>query len=262
MNYDPLIELLTSEKTRINKEIAEIDKWLQGHEIHNYRVRRKNNHFYYSIEVGGKENYVSTENEHILSEGMKTCYLARLKPQLEEDLRHIDSMLRWYHPERRSKIYSGMSEGRKRYVKPLYENVEDRLSAFSSVQVPPMVYPGSIASFRTQKGEMVRSKSELYIADALFQNNIPYHYEMRKTVGNQIVYPDFTVMNPRSGRIYIWEHFGRMGDPKYSADTISKINRYTMNGFVHGKNLLMTFESESIPLNPDVVRAIIKRYLL
>jgi len=261
MVYDPLIELLENERVRIEKEISSIDSWLTSHEVHNYRVRRKNNRYYYTVEGDGKEHYVSSANEGFLYTELNTSYLYRIKPMLEDDLRHIDSMLQHYHPEKRYLLYSKLSGGRKRFVKPLYKSVDEKLNEFTSALVEPMHYAGSVAPYRTLNGEMVRSKSEMYIADLLAHNQIPYHYEKKLTVGNNTYYPDFTVMNPRTGQKYIWEHFGRMGDPKYSGDAIAKINQYLLNGYVPGRNFILTFESESIPLNSEVVQTIVSRYL-
>jgi len=70
------------------------------------------------------------------------------------------------------------------------------------------------------KKEKVRSKSEVIIADRLFINAIPYEYErglivkIPKTAEcpeTEMVWnPDFRVLNVRTGKEYIWEHFGRM----------------------------------------------------
>ncbi|MEE3440399.1 MAG: hypothetical protein VZR07_10670, partial [Ruminococcus sp.] len=52
--------------------------------------------------------------------------------------------------------------------------------------------------FETQRGEIVRSKSEVIIADALYYANIPYHYEKPIKVGDRVIYPDFTVLNVKT----------------------------------------------------------------
>lgn len=49
---------------------------------------------------------------------------------------------------------------------------------------------------------MVRSKSELTIADRLYSNKIDYLYEQPLTIGGKTRYPDFTIEDSESGRKY------------------------------------------------------------
>ena len=79
------------------------------------------------------------------------------------------------------------------------------------------------SSFYTDKGERVRSKSEVIIANALHRNKIPYRYEYPLQLSNgKIVYPDFTVLNLKTRKEYIWEHFGMLDDPHYRETMLNK----------------------------------------
>ena len=40
-----------------------------------------------------------------------------------------------------------------------------------------------------------------------------------------------------------------MDDPDYVHKALNKINTYIRNGYIPGKNLLLTYESRAIPLN-------------
>lgn len=98
------------------------------------------------------------------------------------------------------------------------------------------------AQFKTKRGEYVRSKSELIIADRLFDAGIPYHYEVACERKNWIIsYPDFLVLNPRTKKEYYWEHFGMMGDPTYLEQALGKIEKYARYGITLGNNLIATF---------------------
>ena len=98
------------------------------------------------------------------------------------------------------------------------------------------------AQFKTKRGEYVRSKSELIIADRLFDAGIPYHYEVACERKKWIIsYPDFLVLNPRTKKEYYWEHFGMMGDPTYLEQTLGKIEKYARYGITLGNNLIATF---------------------
>lgn len=71
---------------------------------------------------------------------------------------------------------------------------------------------------RTERGDLVRSKSELIIADKLHARGIGYAYEQPLTLGNgQLRYPDFTIADHASGITFYWEHLGMLNDPGYRA---------------------------------------------
>ena len=61
--------------------------------------------------------------------------------------------------------------------------------------------------FYTKMGIIVRSKSEVIIATALYDNNIKFEYEKAIKISDVIYYPDFTV-EKKNGDIILWEHLG------------------------------------------------------
>jgi len=65
-------------------------------------------------------------------------------------------------------------------------------------------------------GDMVRSKSEVIIANMLFERDVPFEYEQPLFAPDGTFYlPDFTIA-VRGEKRY-WEHLGRMDLPKYRA---------------------------------------------
>ena len=71
---------------------------------------------------------------------------------------------------------------------------------------------------RTERGGLVRSKSELVIADKLHARGIDYAYEQRLVLPNgRIRYPDFTITDHARGETFYWEHLGMLDDPGYWA---------------------------------------------
>ena len=69
---------------------------------------------------------------------------------------------------------------------------------------------------RTERGDLVRSKSELVIADKLHARGIDYAYEQPLVLSNgRTRYPDFTIANHARGVTFYWEHLGMLNDPGY-----------------------------------------------
>ena len=117
----------------------------------------------------------------------------------------------------------------------------------------------------TSKGERVRSKSEMLIADTLARMGVPYHYEYPVTLNDNghtfTMYPDFLCLNLRTRQEFIWEHFGLMNDSVYSSKTVKKLRTYAQNGIYSGHNLITTVETPELPLNTRYLEKIITEYL-
>lgn len=112
------------------------------------------------------------------------------------------------------------------------------------------------------QGKMVRSKSEAIIDKMLYTAGIPFRYEEKLVLGNVVIYPDFVIRHPKTGRYYYWEHFGLMDDATYIKNTCEKIRLYSENGIIPTINLIMTFETKDNPLNINEVEQIIEKYFL
>jgi GTPase SAR1 family protein len=68
---------------------------------------------------------------------------------------------------------------------------------------------------RTARGEMVRSKSEVIIANMLASKGVDYAYERPLTIDGATKYPDFTIEDMESGVTLYWEHCGMLHVPTY-----------------------------------------------
>ncbi|MBE7056898.1 MAG: hypothetical protein E7388_05610 [Ruminococcaceae bacterium] len=95
----------------------------------------------------------------------------------------------------------------------------------------------------TDRGELVRSKSERFIADTLFKLNLDYRYEQRIDLGGIIMHPDFTVKNPLNDKIYYWEHLG-LNNERYLLDWENRKLIYKNNGIKENINLIVTTEED------------------
>ena len=116
----------------------------------------------------------------------------------------------------------------------------------------------------TARGEAVKSKSEVIIADRLNSYGIPYIYELTFTSREDIVarYPDFTILNKRTRKEFIWEHQGSMDNPDYCLDSQYKLEWFLKRGYILGKNLIFTYEGSKRQLSTKYVDALIKEFLL
>lgn len=117
-------------------------------------------------------------------------------------------------------------------------------------------------AFVTSSSLKVRSKSEIIISELLSKHEIPFRYEARLRLSNIYIYPDFTCLNVRTKKEYIWEHFGMLDETEYANKTVKKMNTYYANGYYPGENLLITTETKQSPLTSEAVETMIKHYLI
>lgn len=87
-------------------------------------------------------------------------------------------------------------------------------------------------------GDMVRSKSELVIANLLHERDVPFSYEVLLRAPDGTMYlPDFTIS--WQGETWFWEHWGMMSSDSYQGHRERKIAWY--NKHFPGR-LIETFE--------------------
>jgi hypothetical protein len=92
---------------------------------------------------------------------------------------------------------------------------------------------------RTLTEQMVRSKSEVIIANMLFDRDIPFEYEVPLYAPDGTFYlPDFTI-NWR-GEVWYWEHLGMLHDESYRSHWETKRAWYEKHGFA--SHLITTSE--------------------
>ena len=115
---------------------------------------------------------------------------------------------------------------------------------------------------RTARGEFVRSKSEVIIANSLYHHDIPYKYEqpLILTNGKQLL-PDFTINDMESGRIYYWEHCGMLDNPTYRERWEAKKELYLKNGIQEGIDLLVS-EDHNGAIDTKEIEHLINKYLI
>ena len=111
---------------------------------------------------------------------------------------------------------------------------------------------------KTVRGELVRSKSEITIANALHYNGLDYEYEPELKLEGKVKRPDFKIEDYDTGVVWYWEHCGMMTEPQYKKRWEDKKKFYEKNGIVEGKNLIVTYDDENGGLDSSAIDKLIK----
>ncbi|MEG0933821.1 MAG: ATP-dependent RecD-like DNA helicase [Lachnospiraceae bacterium] len=111
---------------------------------------------------------------------------------------------------------------------------------------------------KTVNGELVRSKSEVIIADCLYYNHLEYVYEPELELEGRVKRPDFMVVDDDTGEKWYWEHCGMMMDAKYRKRWEEKKKFYEKNGIIEGKNLIVIYDDEKGGLDASKIDKMVK----
>ncbi len=115
---------------------------------------------------------------------------------------------------------------------------------------------------RTLKGERVRSKSEVIIADILFLKGVEYHYEENLTLGAETIAPDFKVAVASQRRFRRLEHFGMLSSSKYLEECLWKLRLYFSHKYVPWDDIIFTFEAQDGGIDAQTIGWIIDQFCL
>ena len=105
-----------------------------------------------------------------------------------------------------------------------------------------MKIPTKLHRFKTSDGIYVKSKSELIIYEFLKSKGVVFLYERPLLIQNNLRYPDFTILRPSDGKIFIWEHFGMMDIESYAIRARQKIREYSCAGYWPFYNFIITYD--------------------
>lgn len=216
--------------------------------------------FYWVIKKSGEiisERYLKSNEKELTRQLFQKSYDRRLLYRVKEEISALNSCM-CELSDGLDEIYEVMPEIRKSFVVPYRLTDEEFVEQWINTPfVGNTSYPENL-KHTTQNGELVRSKSERSIADMLLKYNIPYKYEAPLFMkGLGVIHPDFTILDICSRKNVYWEHFGYMDDIDYVNKAINRYNTYILNGFVLGKDFIITMETKDCPLDqPDISRMI------
>ena len=233
---------------------------------------RKDGVFYYQCCKEGNSPkksayYIKKKDKHLIKQLAQKGYYLSVKPILEKQVQALEIFDKNYEENKIEEIYENLTEERKKWIVPIGPSINEKIRAWIMEEYEPNKKYEEYLIFDTDNGEKVRSKSEVIIANILKKNSayLLYKYERPLEVmingKKEIIYPDFTIISLRTGKIKYWEHAGRLGETKYANDFTMKINTYIENNILPGENLLITYETGDFPLNIKNVKRMVEELI-
>ncbi|HAP02885.1 MAG TPA: hypothetical protein DCQ87_02470 [Lachnospiraceae bacterium] len=262
MTREELISYLTSRKKYLETIILSCQKKLEkapeGHILASRCHGRTQYYFYNNYKE--KRTYLSD----ILLAGrlISRDYHLKLLPSAENELRAITRFLNGISAAPIEEIYQRIPAVKRELIEPLCVDDETFAQQWASEKYTALdMQTGE--EYTSNDSRHYRSKSELLIANALNDAGVPFRYECQLNLkGYGTVYPDFTVLNKRTRQVFYHEHLGMMEDSNYVFKNLQKINAYQKNGIMQGKQLILTYESENVRFDLNVINRIIEEFYL
>lgn len=252
------------EKIIIEKRDA-LAKAPEGDVRANYDKARNVLQFYLRSEQSDKNGkYMKKKEKTKAYSLLQKKYDKQILFDAEKEMGAIERFLSVVDEDELKRNYTELPSVIKSLITPVAIDEETLIKQWESVQYEKKGFSTLDKSEHyTKKDERVRSKSEILIANSLFDAGIPYLYEFPIKLKSGItVHPDFKVLNVRTGKTYYWEHLGGMDDMEYVRDNIPKIREYIGSGLALGESLVLTFETMNAPLSPREIDRTIKTYFL
>ncbi len=158
-------------------------------------------------------------------------------------------------------LYNGEPYSLKNYSNPEYSSIIRRFTCLfrkPKICIKDDKYFEENLIHKTKKGDFVRSKSELIIADKLFDKGIEYEYEKELILDGKKKIPDFTITY--MGDIYYWEHCGMMSKSDYKKRWEDKKIWYAEHNIIEGQNLIATYEYTNVGFDSQELDKLIDKY--
>lgn len=219
---------------------------------------------YYQYYSGN--TYLGENKKDYIKQIAQKEYCLKLNRRVAKKLQKLEELGRIYENEALDEVYRSLHPARKQLVEPIVKPIEEIIEEFESIKYEGKVFSEEDETeYYTVKGERVRSKSEKIIADELYRYQIPYKYEMPIELWERQkklrFYPDFTVLNKRTGKMWIIEHLGMMDKMSYFENVMRKLDLYERNEILLGEKLILLHETSNYPLSTTVLRKYIETYL-
>ena len=274
ISSDKIIQALENRLTMLNALLIDKRKALKNAPSGNLRIAKSNGLVQYYRRMNPKDtigSYIHAKDKEIAICLAQKEYDKKVSRVVQAEIDLLNRTLEAYNKMNDRNL---LAESVFEKFRPLWQilihpiRIPDSLyvQEWQSVTYKPKVFSADMPEYLTARGERVRSKSEIIIADTLLRLNIPYRYEypinLKNTNGEKIkLYPDFSCLNLRTRREFYWEHFGMMDNSEYSGNAVQKLHLYAQNGIIPGRNLIITMETSTIPINTKQIELLAKFYL-
>lgn len=254
-----MLDILKKREELLSRTIDRLDEKIDSLPEGSIRVKHKAGTFHYLYYQGDKTiKYLRKNDSETIKNLIQKKYLKLVQKAAKQEVKALSKAIELYPKTRMERVYEDLPSELKEHALPIIPDDDQFAAKWQAEPFKPKPFKKGAPKYYTLKGERVRSKSEVIIADRLFAKGIPYKYECPLWVGNGFIHPDFTILRMSDRKIVYHEHCGKMTDPEYTKDIPERANKYARKGIFQGDRLFYTFESAECPLDIEALDAFIE----
>jgi len=262
-NLDRLIKINSANLKKFKD--LDLDQTLiasSSHGCPQFKVRA-NVREYSSEEIYTNRSYVSNGDLGQYKKLIQKQYEERLNKALLANRSRLERFIKNYDYDFVDKVYQKSAFARKQFISPIIEPIDEYIKDWLESHPGGMNPYDDPPDLETERGEFVRTKSEKILADTFYKLGIPYQYEPEFVLNTGYCkYPDFILLNVIRRKTYYWEHMGLTDEHGYATKNFKKLLTYERNGLILGDNLIISLETDDMPLDMKMVHKKIQDYLL
>ena len=263
MQINDLREQVNKRYEALGILIKNLEKVLASKPDARFRVSHAHgNTYYYLVKDSERNGHIIAEADlPLIRQLAQYNYYEKVLKSACREQSILTSLKNHYDNNLLEDIYSNLNPERQAMVNPLHATDEKFKNEWLAKPYKRKVLTSETPSFKTAKGDMVRSKSEMIIANALYAKDIPYKYECPLYLknSNMTIHPDFTILRMSDRREIYLEHYGMLDDPSYAQRAVQRNNAYAHDGIILGERLYVTMESGRIPLDTESLNTLIEK---
>ena len=211
----------------------------------------------------GEETYLSKTEMPLIRAIAQKEYDQKVVEVGRSELTTLTALINKYDKGTVEDIYDKLVPARRELAEPIELPDDEFIKRWLEEPYRKARFADGEPEFYTSNGLRVRSKSEIIFAEKYDEHGIPFRYEPPIYLeGFGWARPDFELLIVESRQTIYHEHLGMMDDPEYAERNIKKVRAYERNGYVIGRNLILTFETKSSPIGPADAERLISNFLL
>lgn len=247
------------EAKRLEKRISNLDAQLKKLPEGKLYCAKDGDHFKWYHHTEEKDRYLGRKKRRLAEALAKKKYLSLLKEDLEHEKCAIEFYLRHHQPRPwKSEFLTIEKPQYQELLSPVFQLKSQEFEEWVNEPYTTNSLNTDQLKYDTPTQIKVRSKSESLISMVLCNHHIPWRYECELQLGTNTYYPDFTILHPKTGEIYYWEHWGMIDNPTYSQHAFQKMQVYAKHGIYPSFQLISTYETLDMPLTLNTIENIIK----
>ena len=255
-DFEGALNQLADLEKSFNMELANCEKLASGHLVSNFRDGRQN---YLQVEKkNGKycRRGITGDTEKVKVLCRKK-YILRVLDLIAANRRCLETAERELRTMEFNEILQGLPAVYQTVPEEYFQfavtgdilrkrmeqetQLEREIREWAEAPYEQSSYKPWLKTNTTSRGEKMRSKGEVNIAEKLYQYDVPFRYEEVLRIGSHEFAPDFKPRRRRDGKIFYLEHCGMPFDEKYMARHKWKMEQYESVGIVPWDNLIVTY---------------------